>query len=165
MSEAHLGQKHEYASRGEYSAARLAIKRPCPYGCGLETNHGAMTLHVKKNHEFACKAGGCTGDVHKAKGYCYYHWRIDKTARDYGLTFQDLIDIYNSQLGCCRICGVEGNLVGSARESGREILFHDHCHKKGHFRGLLCSECNFGLGKFKDDPALLRLAAEYLEST
>lgn len=42
------------------------------------------------------------------------------------------------------------------------MLSIDHCHETGAFRGLLCSECNFGLGKFKDDPELLLAAVEYL---
>lgn len=47
---------------------------------------------------------------------------------------------------------------------------HDHacCHEIGKscgscIRAILCSECNTGLGKFRDNPALLRAAADYLE--
>lgn len=53
----------------------------------------------------------------------------------------------------CIICG----------EAQEKQLAIDHDHKTGHVRGALCSRCNLGLGHFRDDPELLRLAAYYLE--
>lgn len=51
----------------------------------------------------------------------------------------------------CVICGLETNVVV------------DHDHSTGQVRGGLCSNCNLGLGHFKDNPKVLRLAALYLE--
>ncbi|MFP3967298.1 endonuclease VII domain-containing protein [Actinomadura fulvescens] len=41
----------------------------------------------------------------------------------------------------------------------------DHCHETGKVRGLLCPECNTGMGQLRDDPVTLRRAADYLEGT
>jgi hypothetical protein len=40
----------------------------------------------------------------------------------------------------------------------------DHCHVSGQARGLLCRDCNWALGKVKDDPQVLRALADYVES-
>ena len=39
----------------------------------------------------------------------------------------------------------------------------DHDHQTKFVRGWLCSNCNLGIGKFKDNPKALRQAADYLE--
>ncbi|MFE5866619.1 endonuclease VII domain-containing protein [Streptomyces virginiae] len=41
----------------------------------------------------------------------------------------------------------------------------DHCHKTGRVRGVLCFNCNVGLGLLKESPDRIRRAAEYLEGT
>ena len=42
-------------------------------------------------------------------------------------------------------------------------IVKDHDHKTGNAREWLCDSCNTGLGRFKDDIALLQRAIEYLE--
>ena len=51
----------------------------------------------------------------------------------------------------CDICGLQ-------RE--RLCLGHDHATNKK--RGILCANCNKGLGILKDDPEILAKAIEYL---
>lgn len=76
--------------------------------------------------------------------------------RRYGLTEAQFRELLEKQKGCCAICGTD--------TPGGQGRFHvDHCHKSGHVRGLLCSNCNTGLGQFKDSPGLMLRGADYLE--
>lgn len=59
----------------------------------------------------------------------------------------------------CETCGKEF----TGPNTGKLGYRLDHDHATGQFRGWLCFECNIGLGMFRDNPAVLRRAAEYLE--
>jgi len=63
-----------------------------------------------------------------------------------------------AQGGKCAICG--------HRSTDDRNFFPvvDHCHKTKKARGLLCMNCNMGIGKFKDSPTLMREAALYIEN-
>ena len=73
----------------------------------------------------------------------------------YGLTFEEAEVM---RAGGCRICGASD---GDA--PGRHGKLHiDHDHVTGRVRGVLCTNCNSGIGRFADNPELLRRAVEYL---
>ncbi len=55
----------------------------------------------------------------------------------------------------------QGGLCAICRTAPAEHVDHDHV--TGRVRQLLCFNCNGGLGQFKDDPAVLRAAASYVE--
>lgn len=81
--------------------------------------------------------------------------------RNYGINDDDLVKMKEDQDYKCYLCGSEGFLIGKNNHS--EKLAVDHCHNTGKVRKLLCHNCNRGLGLFKDNPELLRKAAEYVE--
>ena len=74
--------------------------------------------------------------------------------RTFGLSADDVDAMLEAQGGGCAICGVRPERLAS--------LHVDHCHDSGRIRGLLCLNCNQGIGKLGEDPELLRRAAEYL---
>jgi hypothetical protein len=76
----------------------------------------------------------------------------------YGLYLEDLDEIYESQDHRCAICNV-------TEAEGPKNRFHvDHDHESGEVRGLLCQNCNIGLGKFKDNVEFLEQAIAYLKA-
>jgi len=93
--------------------------------------------------------------------------RIYKLKEAYGITPEDYDAMYKQQQGRCATCGVQKEPweAGSGIEGRDRFLVVDHCHVDGWVRGLLCGNCNHGLGKFCDDPALMRAAADYLIRT
>lgn len=59
---------------------------------------------------------------------------------------------------------LQKNACGICKEPFLEKLpCVDHCHATGKVRGILCNLCNQAIGMFKDSPAILREAADYLE--
>lgn len=65
--------------------------------------------------------------------------------------YKNKYGISREELGnCCEICHKEEDLV------------IDHCHTTGKVRGLLCRQCNAGIGLLKDNIELIKRAWEYL---
>ena len=73
----------------------------------------------------------------------------------YGLTESDYNSLLDHQNGVCAICG-NPDLI-------KDTLAVHHCHTSGEVRGLLCSNCNLGIGNFNDDISRLESAIEYLK--
>lgn len=79
--------------------------------------------------------------------------RFAQRLRKYGITPNDYYNMLDEQDGGCAICGGGDD----------KTRFHvDHCHSTMQVRGLLCGQCNLGLGKFRDRADLLDAAAAYL---
>ncbi len=81
--------------------------------------------------------------------------------KNHGITVEDYNRMKKAQDGKCAICGQVETMINSASKKTLELAV-DHCHVTGTIRELLCSQCNNGLGRFKDSPELLEKAAEYI---
>jgi hypothetical protein len=81
--------------------------------------------------------------------------------RHFGLEAGVYEKMLAEQKGLCAICKEPESVTD---HDGRvRALSMDHCHSKGHIRKLLCTRCNNGLGNFRDNPAYLQAAIEYLK--
>lgn len=77
---------------------------------------------------------------------------------NYGITLSDYDRMFENQGGRCAIC--EETHADTANHG---LYFSvDHDHKSGKVRALLCTNCNLGIGHFKDDETRLSSALMYL---
>ena len=82
------------------------------------------------------------------------NWKKRNKAKVLATTYKSTEEIMQKLLnesdGKCKIC--------------KEIkpLVLDHCHDTGAIRGLLCRNCNIGLGLFNDNKEALQNAIDYL---
>lgn len=95
---------------------------------------------------------------HQARGLCNPCYKLTRddsrraVLRTHGLTPAAYDQMVRDQDGRCPICG-----------DAPRRLYVDHNHRTGALRGLLCDVCNRAIGQLRDDPVVLRRAAEYLE--
>jgi hypothetical protein len=122
----------------------------CP-DCGdvLPLEQFVRTVRTKTGYYAYCKpCHNARGKASKERvgGSRSYH-----LTRRYGMTAEEADYLLERQDGLCAICGVA------------PAVHVDHDHETGQVRALLCFNCNGGLGQFKDDPYVLRMAAFYVE--
>lgn len=86
-------------------------------------------------------------------------WRKDNAGKSrqyhlkkvYGVTMKEWDNLVIKQNGKCAICDKKTKLT------------LDHSHITGKTRGLLCRNCNAGLGLLGDNVNILKLAIKYME--
>ncbi|MEV5876006.1 endonuclease VII domain-containing protein [Streptomyces sp. NPDC052101] len=112
----------------------------CPQ-CGVVKPHSEWERNRATSDGWASYCRACRAERNRASYF----------KRKYGLTEIERDALIASQRGLCAIC-----LAAPA-------VHVDHCHNTGRVRGVLCFNCNSGLGLLRDDPEVVRRAAAYLE--
>jgi hypothetical protein len=82
-------------------------------------------------------------------------FRRGKMRYKYGITHQEYSDMLAAQGGVCKICRRDPSTTNRR-------LHLDHDHDTGQVRGIVCHQCNIGIGMFQNSPERLRAAADYL---
>jgi hypothetical protein len=72
------------------------------------------------------------------------------------ISIEEYYEIFSKHNGKCDICK-------RPQSELKKTFAVDHDHITGEIRGLLCSNCNLGLGNFKDDINILTNAIKYLK--
>ncbi len=148
--------------------------KTCSPECGV-TYQNAVKARAKRARWEAVKptCGGCGGEIpperHAGSKYCSpvckkrvmdARWREKSPGYMrgylYGITPERYAEMLAEQGNACAICrSTEWPGKGNRPQV-------DHDHDTGAVRGLLCSNCNHGLGQFRDNLDLLRAAIAYL---
>lgn len=161
-------------ARGLRPPGRAAQEEPpekvCT-GCGVVKSLDLYYSHPQSKsgrHQAKCK--DCVNEYNR-------RWAVDHprrareinraatrrthVKRKYGLAKTDYALLVEQAGERCMACGQSETIT---RKDGEVWpLCVDHDHATGAVRGLLCHACNRAAGAIGDDPARLRLLADYLE--
>ena len=123
-------------------------------------SRGGTMKHLLKSWCKSCHYADhkkwCLDNEDKVKDYRGRDpWTLAKRCARRGISPAEFVTAYEAQGGKCLICCDPISQMDSAI---------DHNHQTGEFRGILCKTCNRALGLLRDNPTVLRRAAEYLET-
>lgn len=74
----------------------------------------------------------------------------------YSISLEERSNLLKTQDNKCAICSIDLQYTGGHTHT-------DHCHTTNKVRGILCTNCNRGLGHFQDSKYFLQRAIDYLE--
>lgn len=80
------------------------------------------------------------------------------------MSADDYYSMLEKQNGLCAICKKPETQL-KKKYNKVKMLSVDHCHSTGKIRGLLCHQCNAGLGSFKDSVTYLASAIDYIKAS
>lgn len=112
-------------------------------------------LEAFKNTSSRCRICLDCLKISKKKSWTSDKKRNYQFLTRYGITLETYNTMLAKQNNACAIC------LTPVHELSTQ-LHVDHCHKTGKVRGLLCYNCNSGLGRFKDSKFNLSQALHYI---
>jgi hypothetical protein len=130
---------------------RERIENKCPQGHELTEENSFFNNHGNKCCKI-CRRVAVTKYRNSGKGETVF---FKRDLKKLGWTVELFEATKIAQNNLCAICK-------QSHPSNKKRLSVDHDHDTNMPRGLLCSNCNAGLGMFKDNSYLLELAAIYL---
>lgn len=168
-----IAKQREYASRAPRKAdpapAGFKTCQRCKSVAPIAEYHANASRHDGLDRR--CKS--CAYDLHKEWATKFpekaaalqKRWRDTNPERsadhsrkkNYGIELGTYSRMLAEQGGRCAICS-------TTDPRGKGVFHVDHCHDTGVVRGLLCHNCNVGLGNFKHNIDFLKKAELYLLS-
>jgi RNase P subunit RPR2 len=109
--------------------------------------------HDKNTNHFRFNSP-CKKCAHENRNIEYR--KVAARKKKYNLTSEDYNAMLISQNNSCDICNID------MKEYGKNFVV-DHCHVTNNVRGLLCNNCNTGIGMLQDNTSILIKAIEYLK--
>jgi hypothetical protein len=132
---------------------KYLAKDLCTNHYALMKRNGSPEKQIRK-WQIGCAIADCE-EKYAGNGYCMRHYEMQ---RKYNLAPEDYEKILQKQNNVCAICN------NPAVNGNSKSLAVDHDHATGNVRGLLCSNCNRGIGLLGDNIEILKSAITYLES-
>jgi hypothetical protein len=124
----------------------------CP-ACGEVKAREAFTKNRSAKDGLGTYCKPCHNHISRENAERLYGGRSNfHLKRRYGIDSVDVAWLRMRQNDLCAICEF------------KPAEHVDHDHATGDVRGLLCFNCNVGLGMFGDDVDVIRKAIEYLRS-
>jgi hypothetical protein len=81
--------------------------------------------------------------------------------KNWGISIDEYNALLKNQGYKCAICGADSNDTVNGKKTRLAV---DHDHKTGEIRGLLCGNCNRGIGNLQDSINFLQKAIDYLKN-
>jgi len=167
--EAKAKKKERNANRPRYEPDRTLTKKICVgneyHKCGRELNT------FKENGDLDCFSTGILRED-GLNGSCRYCNFVYDICYKYGLTFKKYLNMLKRQNNKCFICGIDFIVDEYGKDNSRV----DHCHaadrtglkqtqkcRAEDVRGLLCADCNKGLGFAKENVDTLQNMLYYIQ--